>query len=95
MMPIVIRPLPGGGPSIRTEWQSFRDEHLDALRRSLGRWPNKVVPLDVHSSGTIDGEDFVIDKLLYQTRPGLWASANLYRPAPGSARRRRNRGRPS
>ncbi len=74
--------LNGQESSYRKDWQSFRDQRIDALRNSLGRWPKEKTPLDVHSSGTLAGDGFVIDKLVYQTRPGLWASANLYRPAP-------------
>ena len=79
--------LAGEGRRLSDDWQWHRDNCLHALRGSLGRWPDRPVPLDVHSSGTIAGDGFVIDKLVYQTRPGLWASANLYRPAPTAAPR--------
>ncbi|MFW6108613.1 MAG: acetylxylan esterase, partial [bacterium] len=35
----------------------------------------------VQITGTLDGDGFCIDKLVFQSRPGLWVTAHLYRPA--------------
>jgi dienelactone hydrolase len=67
----------------REAWQTFRAARLAALRESLGRWPQPATQagaLQLHVTGTIRGEGFTVDNLLFETRPGLWSSANLYRP---------------
>ena len=29
---------------------------------------------------TIEGDGYAIDNLLYESRPGVWVTGNLYRP---------------
>ena len=66
------------------DWQRFRQTHLDALRTSLGDFPQKVKSLDVRITSSFAGDGFAIDNLIFQSKPGLWVTANLYRPAkPG------------
>ncbi|MGB2819859.1 MAG: acetylxylan esterase, partial [Phycisphaerae bacterium] len=64
----------------RRDWQRYCDEKRKLLQLSL-RLPEDLTKLDVRKSGTIAGEGFRIDKLVYRTRAGLWVTANLYRPA--------------
>jgi dienelactone hydrolase len=64
------------------DWQKarplFRQEYLDML----GLWPlPEKTPLHATITGTLDRGDYVVDKLHYQSRPGLYVTANLYRPA--------------
>ena len=69
--------------AIRTldDWRSYRDERLRRLRQSLGEFPPVPAKLEVHRTGSLAGEGFEIDNLLFLSRPGLWVTANLYRPA--------------
>jgi hypothetical protein len=56
----------------------FRQEYLDML----GLWPMpEKTPLHATITRTLDRRDYVIDMLHYQSRPGLYVTANLYRPA--------------
>jgi dienelactone hydrolase len=56
----------------------FRQEYLDML----GLWPmTEKTPLHATITRTLDRGDYVIDMLHYQSRPGLYVTANLYRPA--------------
>jgi len=64
----------------RRDWQRYRDEKLKLLQISL-RLPEDLTKLEVRRSGTIAGEGYRIDNLVYRTRAGLWVTANLYRPA--------------
>jgi hypothetical protein len=63
----------------RAEWEKFRKPRLDALRSSLGL-PEPPNELEVVITKTIKGDGFAIDNLVFQSQPGLWVTANLYRP---------------
>src|SRR5262245_16938067 len=65
----------------RATWQRFRDVRLEALRQSLGNWPEAPRAVKVKSAGTIEGDRYRIDRLVYESRPGLPVTANLYLPA--------------
>src|SRR5262249_29382376 len=55
----------------------LRREYLDML----GLWPlPEKTPLHATVTGTVEHEGAVIEKLHYQSRPGLYVTANLYRP---------------
>src|SRR5207247_6178041 len=49
--------------SIRTkdDWEHFRDQKIDALRRSLGTLPPPPKELKVHVTKKIPGDGFVIE----------------------------------
>ena len=63
------------------DWEAFRKPRLDALRRSLGRFPDPPKLLPVRVTGTTAGDGLIIENLVFESRPGLWVTANLYRPA--------------
>jgi dienelactone hydrolase len=55
----------------------FRQEYLEML----GLWPlPERTPLEPTITGTIDGDGFTVELLHYQSVPGLYVTANLYRP---------------
>lgn len=68
----------------RDEWQRYRIEKLAALKASLGRWPEVPQPLPMKVVGTVAGDGFQIDNIVFESRPGWWVSANLYRPTKQS-----------
>ncbi len=58
-----------------TEW---RQEYLEML----GLWPLPPrTPLEAKVTGTLEGDGYIIEKLHYQSMPGLYVTGNLYRPA--------------
>src|SRR6185436_13006527 len=63
----------------REEWEQFRAAKLTALRESLGQ-PASPVPLRPRVTGTLGGEGYRIENVVFQSRLGLWVTANLYRP---------------
>jgi dienelactone hydrolase len=68
----------------RDAWEKFRKPRLEALRASLAQFPPAPTDLKMRVTGTVAGDGFRIDNLLFESRPGWWVSANLYRPAtPG------------
>lgn len=63
-------------------WQQRREELVLQLRDMLGLnpWPERT-PLEAETRGQIEGDGFVIERVLFQSRPGLYVTANFYRPA--------------
>jgi dienelactone hydrolase len=72
----------------REEWEAFRKEKVKLLRESLGLsfrkadWKPPQLIGAAEISGTIKGEGYRIDKMLYRSSYGPWISANLYVPEP-------------
>lgn len=64
------------------QWKNLRPQYRDEYFYMLGLSPMpEATPLQATITGTFNGEGFVVDKLHYQSRPGLYVTANLYRPA--------------
>jgi len=69
------------GATTRAEWEKkrprLRQEYLDML----GLWPlPEKTPLKATVTGTLEHAGVVIEKLHFQSKPGLYVTANLYRP---------------
>jgi dienelactone hydrolase len=63
-------------------WQAKRPQYVEEYFYMLGLSPRpEKTPLDVKITGTLEGEGYVVDMLHYQSRPKLYVTANLYRPA--------------
>jgi dienelactone hydrolase len=62
-------------------WTSRRDEYRRQLREMLGLdpWPEKT-PLHAQTTGVLDHDEFTVEKLHFQSRPGLYVTGNLYVP---------------
>lgn len=77
------------GAKSREEWESkrprLRQEYLDML----GLWPlPEKTPLKATVTGTVerDKEGVLIEKLHFQSKPGLYVTGNLYRPKMSSGK---------
>lgn len=65
----------------RDDWEKFRDRGINALRASLGNFPERT-PLRPSITRRLDyGDGFIVEDLVYESRPGLVVAANLYLPA--------------
>ncbi len=71
------------------DWRSRRAEYRRQAAEMLGLWPEPPRgDLKAVVTGTVEQEDFRVQKLHYQSSPGLYVTANLYlpkgltRPAP-------------
>ena len=64
----------------KEEWESFRDDRLDALRRGISDRGIQSEPPDAMVTGTLEREGYRIDKVVFQGHMDLPVSANHYRP---------------
>ena len=69
----------------KEQWEKYRDIRIQKLKESLGTWPEPPKDMQVVVTRKLDGDGFVIHNIVYESRPGLWVSANLY--LPGEAAR--------
>lgn len=72
----------------RADWEEYRDERLDAMRKSIGSGDMPAKPVsgavsgaDFEVTGTVEGDGFRIENLVIAGRAGLPITANLYLPA--------------
>src|SRR4051812_17520749 len=70
------------GATSAAAWTASRPRLKRELFEMLGLWPiPERTPLDSRVTGTIEREGgVVIEKLHFQSRPGLYVTGNLYRP---------------
>jgi|688.fasta_scaffold00133_27 dienelactone hydrolase len=64
-----------------SSWDQARPDLLRQLQAMLGLdpWPEKT-PLNPIDHGHFEIEQVVVERLAFQSQPGLWVTANLYRP---------------
>lgn len=63
------------------EWSEARPRFRQEYLEMLGLWPlPERTPLRATVTGTVQRGDYTVDLLHYQSRPGLYVTANLYRP---------------
>jgi dienelactone hydrolase len=69
------------GAKTLAEWQQKRPRLHQEFLDMLGLWPlPEKTPLQAKITGTLERGDVLIEKLHFQSRPGLYVTANLYRP---------------
>ena len=66
----------------REDWESFCAPRIDALKQSLGVFPAAPKELNIHAARAIEGDGYSIQNLVYESRAGVWVTANLYAPLP-------------
>ena len=74
-------------PTSAGQWATTRTEMRRELAEMLGLDPMpERTPLKVEKTGEVKGEGFVVEKMHYQSLPGLYVTANLYRPEKSEGR---------
>ncbi|MBI1246423.1 prolyl oligopeptidase family serine peptidase [bacterium] len=64
------------------QWQAKRDELKQQFQEMLGLEPMpEKTDLMVTTTGTVERDGVVVENLHFQSRPGLYVTGNLYRPA--------------
>jgi dienelactone hydrolase len=71
-----------GGIKSAEDWSKARPRYREEYFQMLGLWPlPEKTPLHATVTGTLDRGDYLVEMLHYQSRPGLYVTANVYRPA--------------
>jgi dienelactone hydrolase len=67
-------------PTTREEWEKRRRDLRDQLQRAFGTVPEKPCPLQPKVLGVLQRDGYRVEKLLFQTMPGVWMTASAYVP---------------
>jgi dienelactone hydrolase len=67
-------------PATRKVWEARRAKLREAMFAAMGPFPEKPCPLEPREVGIIKREGYRIEKLLFQSRPGVWVTASAYVP---------------
>ena len=71
-----VNQLPGN----RKDWEKRRTALKNDIIKKTGVVINHNLALNVKETGTLQMKGYVIKKITFQTRPGIYATANLYIP---------------
>jgi len=64
------------------DWEKLRARYKEEYFYMLGLWPlPEKTPLEAKVTGTLQGDGYIVELLHYQSRPHLYVTGNLYRPA--------------
>lgn len=67
----------------REAWEAKREELKRQYWDMLGLWPvPERTPLKATVTGTVARENFTVEKVHFQSKPGLYVTGNLYLPKP-------------
>jgi dienelactone hydrolase len=70
------------GAESKEDWESKREVLKREYFDMLGLWPlPERTPLNTKVTGTIERDGFRVEKLHFQSRPGLYVTGNLYLPS--------------
>ena len=74
-------------PASPEQWETTLTELRHELAEMLGLDPMpERTPLKAEKTGEVKGDGFVVENLHYQSVPGLYVTANLYRPEKSEGR---------
>jgi dienelactone hydrolase len=63
------------------EWEQRKPRLKQEYLEMLGLWPMlEKTPLNAKVTGTVDNGEVTIEKVHFQSRPGLYVTGNFYRP---------------
>lgn len=65
------------------EWQEQRARLRQNLERAWGGFPTTQAPLQPRILETLDRPRYTIEKIIFQTLPGVWMTANAWIPKTG------------
>ncbi len=62
------------------DWEKYRSELRKNIIQKMGLIVDHDLPLDIRETGSIQMQGYRIKNIAFQTRPGVYATANLYVP---------------
>ncbi len=76
--------FPWTPPASREEWMPRAEQVRMQLRVALGIFPEPTrTPLNAVVHGRIERDDYTVEKVFFESMPGLFVTGNLYRPKGG------------
>src|SRR5438552_2780253 len=69
-------------PPDRPTWQQRRARLREAMFQAMGPFPDKPAPLEAQVLGVLQRPGYRIEKVVFQSRPEVWVTANAYVPDP-------------
>lgn len=67
-------------PADLDAWRAQREALRQGLLRAWGGFPTEACPLEPKELGILQRDGYRIEKVVFQTRPGVWMTANAYVP---------------
>ena len=71
-----------GPPKDRAAWLRRKAELRQRIFAALGPLPEKACPLEPRVLGVLRRQGYVIERLVFQSRPDVWVTASVYVPDP-------------
>lgn len=68
-------------PASVAEWNDRKKQLRERLLESWGGFPREPCDLAPKKRGELQRDGYRVEKLIFQTRPGVWMTANAYVPA--------------
>ncbi len=68
----------------RADAERRKTQVREKILALIGGIPGHAGPVAVKEFGTLAGDGFTVQKLAYESLPGLWVTANLYLPSSGN-----------
>ncbi len=62
------------------EWELYRVGLKKEIIKKTGALINQKLPLNLKETGSLKMKGYTIKNIAFQTRPGIYATANLYVP---------------
>ena len=63
----------------KDELTQFQEKVRRVMLKGIGAFPERT-PLNPQHTGEISHDDYVIEKIIFESRPDYYVTANLYRP---------------
>lgn len=67
-------------PATLGEWETRKQGLRESLAHAWGSFPKAPCPLDPKKLGEIERDGYRIEKIVFQTMPGVWMTSNAYVP---------------
>ncbi|GIX06347.1 MAG: xylan esterase [Candidatus Poribacteria bacterium] len=66
------------------EWKAYQQSVREKFLRMIGGLPQERTPLNPRTVGVLEYEDYRIEKVIYESRPEFYVTANVYVPKTGT-----------